>query len=105
MSERTQNARVVGTTLGREDHGIPSCSIDLDLGGIRQGFGGYDLRHHVHFVQRVLDVLGVRRWEDLPGTIVRVKRSAGRAVLVSIGHAIEDKWYTPEDDDNPKEIK
>lgn len=108
-----KNARIKGTMLGTEDHGILTCYIHLDYGGAGQSFGGYSLdgpikdddgkhlrregsAYGMEFVNRVMETVGVSKWENLPGTPVRVRASYGR--VEAIGHFIEDKWFTPEKD-------
>jgi hypothetical protein len=39
---------------------------------------------------RLLEVVGVGKWEDLPGKHVRVKADFGR--VHSIGHILKDEW-------------
>jgi len=86
------NAKISSTMLGPEDHGIPSFSVTCDQGGTVQGFGGYDLRHPAHqtLIFELLSAVGVRTWEDLPGTFVRIDRKDGR--IKRIGHIVEDTW-------------
>ena len=42
---------------------------------------------------RVLEVAGVSRWEDLPGTFVRVEESAWGTMVFRIGNILEDRWF------------
>ena len=92
MKENAINAKITGTTLGKEDHGIPSFMIHLDFGGSGQGFGGYDLRHSGHqtLIFEIMDAVGVSKWEDLPGSYCRVIRRDG--LIKAIGHIVEDTW-------------
>lgn len=95
MAEEIKNAVIRSTMLGLEDHGIPTCSLMLDYSGSGQGFGGYDLRHHgIKMVTEICRVVGVEKWESLPGKVCRVKSNGGR--LHAIGNIIEDRWYEPE---------
>lgn len=90
-----KNAIIKGTMLGNEDHGIPTCFVYLDFGGSGQGFGGYDLRHYgLKMINKIIETVGAKSWEDLPGKHCRVRGS--HAKLRAIGHIIEDKWYEPE---------
>lgn len=99
MDAETINARVCSTFLGRDDHGIPTASIVLEWARGVQSFGGYNLLHpdRADFCHCVLDAVGVDSWEELPGTIARIRQTF-RAVL-AIGHAVEDRWYDPEGPD------
>lgn len=101
-----KNAKITGTMLGIEDHGILSAMLYLDYGGAGQGFGGYAMdtwdegfRRRVgaafgaEFILRVLHTVGVERWEHLKGQHVRVR--ADHSKVYAIGHIIEDRWFNP----------
>ena len=96
MSE-SKNAKIASTMLGIEDHGIMTCMLTLDYGGVSQGFGGYDLKYGpygVKFLREILETVGVSEWEDLPGKYIRVVSDHGK--VHRIGHITEDRWFTPE---------
>jgi hypothetical protein len=106
-SVEIKNAVIEGTMLGYEDHGILTCMLHLNYGGSGQGFGGYALDSYdgndrigtaygMEFVRRILKTVGVEKWEDLKRKHVRVKAEWGK--VHSIGHIIEDIWFTPVDD-------
>ena len=107
MNETIKNARITSTRLGIESHGILTAFILLDLeGGSAQGFGGYQFDYNPcsgrvyvpqgsHFIRRVLDVVGVDNWEDLPGTPCRIKRITRGDQICCLGNFIEDKWFNP----------
>src|SRR3990167_10576868 len=100
------NAKINGTMLGIEDHGIMTASVELDYGGSGQGFGGCALDEPIkdasgkflrrqgtaygcEFIKRILWVVGVERWEALIGKHVRVKREDGwGGMAFAIGHII-----------------
>ena len=42
---------------------------------------------------RIMDVVGVAKWEDIKGHYVRVKQED--RLVVGIGNVIEDKWFEP----------
>ena len=79
-----KNARIKDTRLGMAQGNILTFNIDLDYGGGGQGFGGYALdgpdgnngrigsAFGMEAIRRVLETVGVDRWEDLPGKHVRV---------------------------------
>lgn len=93
--------------LGFEDHGIFTCMIHLDYGGAGQGFGGYCLagsndkdtdgnfpnNYGANFIKKILEVVGVEKWEDLVGKHVRVK--AEHTKVLEIGNILEDEWFNP----------
>jgi hypothetical protein len=94
VSRSIKNARVTGTTLGIEDHGCLTFMIHLDYGRAGQGFGGYNLPSTNGFcavaIRRVLEVLGVRSWEELKG--LHVRADADSAHVYRLGNIITDEW-------------
>lgn len=98
---RIENARIESTMLGIEDHGLMTCLLHLEFGGGAQSFGGYDLSTDhwsgVEFVRRILEAVGVSKWEDLKGKLVRVKRPDGNGPILSIGHILENRWFEPDE--------
>lgn len=90
-----KNAKIKSTMLGVEDHGILTAFLHLDYGGAGQGFGGYGLGGPFcsAWVERVLETVGVEKWEDLPGKHIRVK--AEHSKVHEIGNILEDKWFNP----------
>lgn len=107
------NARIESTMLGYEDHGIMTCYIHLNQQGCGQGFGGYGLDGPWNdrlkermpnklcgfWVKRILETVGVSKWEDLNGKFVRVEGD-DFGEITGIGHITDEKWFHPK-----KEIK
>lgn len=109
MSGTIENAKIVATSLGREDHGIFTAyiSFEYDEGG--QSFGGYGLDAYkapkdcrigtawgMEFIMRVLETVGAESWEKLIGKHVRVDHS--HASVSGIGHITKNKWFYPRED-------
>lgn len=108
----TKNATIESTHLGVEDHGIMTCYLHLKYHGSGQGFGGYALdrqngerdtksrrigtAYGCEFIKRILETVGVDRWEKLPGKHIRVR--ADHSKVHGIGHIIEDQWFMPDED-------
>ena len=104
------NAIIKRVTISNEDHECLSAWVFLDYGGSGQGFGGFVLykgddiqgaNYAGHFINRVLNVAGVTRWEDLVGKTVRVRRSSTGGIVSSIeaiGHIIKDDWFDASSD-------
>ena len=99
-----QNAVIRNTRIYVEDHGVFTASILLDFGNAVTLFGGWPfdapagkVRRGVAFgaeyLRRVLEVLEVAGWEDLPRTIVRADSEDG--IVRRIGHALKEKWFDP----------
>ena len=107
MSREIKNAKISGTMLGVEDHGILTAMIYLDYGGAGQGFGGYAFdqfsqrtqkrqggAYGMEFIRQILEVLETKKWEDLKGTIVIAEADHGK--VYRIGHILKDQWFDPE---------
>lgn len=108
MEEEIKNAKIKSYQFDTE-RGL-TMWIDLDYGGSGQGFGGhllyptYDVGNKVrkghgfcgHFVVKVLEVTECSDLKDIVGKCVRVKRTGSK--VKSIGHIIEDKWFTPSEE-------
>jgi hypothetical protein len=119
-----QLAVIKSTMLGLEDHGILSAMLHLAWAGGGIGFGGYgmdtpvfenpsaDVEHRGAFLRRegsgwgadhlmrILDTVGVERWEALPGKQVIVLfagKSAWGSTAAGIAHVIEDRVYLPKE--------
>ena len=104
-----RNAKIESARIEREDHGIMTCFLSLNYGGASQGFGGYGLDEPVRkdgefigrrgtaygmeFIIRILDTVGVDRWDQLVGQHIRVEQNNTKAYR--IGHITEDKWFDP----------
>ena len=108
-----RNAKITKTMLGIEEHGILTCSLTLDYGSSFQSFGGYALDERIKimhkfshregtkigmiFIQKLMEVVGVRSWEELEGQHVRAKIDGFNSPVSSIGHFLKDKWFTPKE--------
>jgi hypothetical protein len=110
---KERNAKITGTMLGTEDHGILSCFVYLEWKGAGQGFGGYCLdtpikdgkgkfkcrqgtAYGMEFISRILRTVGVDKWEDLKGKHCRIRSNYSK--IKAIGHIIDDVWFEPEVD-------
>ncbi len=102
------NARIKSTMLGIDDYGIMTCFLHLEQEGSGQAFGGFTLDGPYNdksrerdpnklcgfWIKRILDVVGVCKWEDLPGKYVRVK-GEDFGEIIGIGHITDNKWFYP----------
>lgn len=108
MTKEIVNARITGTNLGIEDHGILTFMIFLEWPGCGQGLGGYcldkpisrDCETRAGFgpgliaIRKILETVGVTKWEDLKGQLVRAKVDGwGSSRPPIIGHILEDRWF------------
>lgn len=93
----TRNAVIKDVSIFIEDHGILTSFVDLDYGNSGQGFGGYTLEESMgRWVRGLLGVFKVHDLKDLKGKACRVKIENG--IARSIGHLLEDRWFTPKED-------
>ena len=107
------NATIESTMLGREEHGIFTFFLYVNLGKDigHCGIGGYALDMYdskvkrrkiqsksIEFISKILDVVGVETWEDLPGKYIRVNIEGGWGMRIyEFGNIIEEKWISFED--------
>lgn len=97
MDRKIENARIVSTFLGIEDHGIFIAVLHLDYGSTRQGFGTHDLEYEdyqIGYLRLILEVVGVEKWEDLPGKYIRADHD--RTKVYGIGNIIDNKMFYPQ---------
>ena len=100
-----KNARITKTMLGREDHGVMTFMIFIESGSTGVGVGGYALDQYdketktrvchpigLEAISTILDVVGVEKWEDLPGKYIRFEDRGWGSTVDAIGNIIEDKW-------------
>lgn len=104
-----KNATIAATTLGVDagHAGCMSARLLLDYGDGKgsQTFGGFvfddpqEAPHRVgsafgcEYIRALMEAVGVRQWEDLVGTKVRVFGT--REKIRRVGHIVEDKWFDP----------
>lgn len=101
-----KNARIKSTMLGREDHGIMTFMIYIKANDFSCGVGGYCLDQYdseaktrafraesMEAISKILDVVGVDKWEDLPGKYIRFEDNGWGSIVTKIGNIIEDKWF------------
>lgn len=109
------NAVVEDAFFGRQDHGILTIQLNLEMpDGVNQTFGGYALdkpyrnpngetvrmgtAFGCQFAIRVLDVFAVPHWGKLEGQFCRAKIDQASGKIISIGHIVRDRWFEPAKD-------
>lgn len=110
MSRIIENARITGTMLGVEDHGIMTCYLFLEFENGCCDFGGYALDTYdkeaegrvgtaegMQMIAEILETVGVKSWEELPGEFIRCEHEGWGGKITKIGNIIQDKWLSPED--------
>lgn len=102
---KIENAIIESTFLGYEDHGILTFVIGLKGACFSVGFGNVALDQwsekegrrvaqpkSMDCIAKILEVVGVDRWEDLKGKHVRIAFNDLGSAVTRIGNIIENKW-------------
>lgn len=105
-----RNAKITSTMFGREDHGVMTFVIFVEFHGGCCGIGGYVLDAYdkgeecrvysgkgLEAISKILEVVGVDMWEDLPGSYIRVKENGWGSTIDEIGNLMEEKWFNIRD--------
>lgn len=112
-----KNAKINYVKLYIEDHDILTFSIGLDLGGSVCALGGYALDQSFRInknddewvydrksspagldcMRKIMEVVGVRSWEDLKGKYIRYEDNGLKSRVTKIGNILEDKWIDIDD--------
>lgn len=107
-----KNAKIDYVKLYIEDHDILTFSIGLDLGSGGCALGGYALDQlfrvnkndnkwdyerksspaGLDCMRKIMEVVGVRSWEDLKGKYVRYEDNGWGSRITKIGNIIKDDW-------------
>lgn len=102
-----KNAIIESTMLGREDHGLMTFMIFIKFDkSCSCGIGGWALDEYdkstktrvfqatsMEVISKILEVVGVETWEDLPGKYIRFEDDGCGSTITKIGNIIEDKWF------------
>ena len=106
-----KNAIITYVSISMENHGCLTFDIGFDGDGWCVTYGGYCIgngylgsdtfsaEHGGGLVamMRIMDTVGVERWEDLKGKYVRVVSDGWGSKITTIGNIIEDKWFDIKD--------
>ena len=106
-----ENAKIKHVSITMEDHGCLTFFLTLDGGSWGCNFGGYCIGHGclgadeftsenssgLVAMMKIMDVVGVEKWEDLVGKYVRVRSVHTGSRITTIGNIIKDKWFDIED--------
>lgn len=110
MANEIHNAKITGTMLGIEDHGIMTFLVYLESDCWGIGFGGYALDEYdtklerrvgigmsLDLLKEIMEVVGVDKWEDLEGRYVRVASEGWGGKALGIGNILKERWVYPEE--------
>lgn len=101
------NAKITRVSISMADHGCLTFDLGLKGSGWGIAFGGYCIGHGylgadefsaesgdgLEAMMRIMDTVGVERWEDLTDHYVRVKSDGWGTRITKIGHITDDKWF------------
>ena len=107
---KIKNAKIRSTMLGRENHVFMRFLFYISAVGFDCGIGGYWLdefnsatqtrvfrAESMEAISKVLEVVGVDKWEDLPGKYIRFEDNGWGSKVTKIGNIIEEKWLNLEE--------
>lgn len=107
---RILNAKIEDVSITMADHGCLTFWLYLKLPGGFGGFGGNCIGHGylgadefdatdkgLTAMMRIMDTIGVEKWEDLVGKYCRVKSDGWGDSIKVIGNIMEDKWFDIEE--------
>lgn len=103
---KIENAKITNVSLTMADHGCLTFWITVEGAGWGCGIGGYCIGKGflgadefsgygpgLEAMMRIMDVVGVDKWEDLKGKYVRVKTEGWGGTITCIGNILKDKWF------------
>ena len=106
-TKEIRNARIEDVTLSMVDHGVLTYGLTLDMGGLGCVYGGICIgkgylgakefegsAKGLESLMRIMNVVGVERWEDLKGKYIRIEDPGWGGIVDKIGNIIEDKWFS-----------
>lgn len=100
------NAKITSTSITMADHGLLTFWVTIQGGGWGVSIGGYSIGYGylgadkfygygpgLEAMMRIMDVVGVDRWEDLKDHYIRVESNGRGGTIKKIGHITEDHWF------------
>lgn len=108
--DRIENARIKSVSISMADHDCLTFGIVLDGKAWGCVYGGYAIGDGylgadddffkarsngagLVAMMKIMDTVGVERWEDLVDKYVRVVVKGGSSPIKIIGNIVEDKWF------------
>lgn len=102
------NGKITSVSITMEDHGVLTFYVHVQTNAFTCGIGGYQngVGHlgaktwkgngsAIVAMMKIMDTVGVSRWEDLVGKYCRLDCTGvrGSASVKKIGNILEDKWF------------
>ena len=100
------NVKITSVTISMRDHGCLTFGVTVEGAGFGVTLGGYVIGHgHIDAdefdssgsglvaMMKLMDTVGVDRWEDLKGQYARIKSDGWGSRVTCIGNILKDKWF------------
>ena len=102
-----ENVKITDVSLTMADHGCLTYWLYVAGAGWECGIGGYMIGRGylgadnfdgfngdgIESMMRIMDTVGVERWEDLKGKYMRVETDGWGSGIHTIGNLISNKWF------------
>ena len=101
-----ENAKITNVSLSMRGHGVLTFYLTVEGAGWGCNVGGYVIgkgylgadtfegsAKGIEAMMRIMDTVGVDRWEDLAGKYVRIESEGWGGIIHKIGNVIKDKWF------------
>lgn len=102
-----ENVKITDASITMADHGCLTFWLYLEGYGWGCGYGGYCIGkgylgadeftaadgNGLVAMMKIMDVVGVEKWEDLKGKYCRVQSESWGSPIKVIGNLIKDKWF------------
>lgn len=105
-----ENAKITNVSITMADHGCLTFWITVESDGWGCSIGGYSIGlgylgagkfdgygPGLEAMMRIMDTVGVDRWEDLKDKYIRVESDGWGSTVTCIGNIIKDKWFNLKD--------
>lgn len=106
-----ENAKITNVSITMEEHGCLTFWLTLEGEGWGCGYGGYcigkgylnadeftaDNGNGLVAMMKIMDTIGVERWEDLKGQYCRVEVGSWGDRITTIGNIMKNKWFNIEE--------
>lgn len=109
LKRMVENVKIESVSLTMADHGCLTFWLTVKGYGWGVGIGGYCIGHGylgadddefvvergdgLEAMMRIMNVVGVEKWEDLKGKYCRVEKGSWGDSIHKIGNLIENRWF------------
>ena len=104
---KIENAKITNVSISMSDHGCLTFWLTLEGYGWGVSYGGYCIGKGylgadefsaengggLVAMMRIMNTIGVEKWEDLVGKYCRVKTVGWGSTIKVIGNIMKDQWF------------